>query len=137
MLRVVLSPVQSQQDPSMQTMHAMRRLKLDPVSDELIGKILVAGISAPSGADLQTRRFLVVKDPAIKQRGASPASAAPALVSSPVSSRSRVTDPHGPSQSRELPDIVGRPADDRAMPLECGQARSYHRRIVVGPGSVP
>jgi len=54
----------------MQTMHAMRRLTLDPVSDELIGKTLVAGISAPSGADLQTRRFLVVKDPAIKQRGA-------------------------------------------------------------------
>jgi len=53
---------------TMQTMRAMRRLKPDPVPDELIRKILAAGICAPNGANLQTWRFLVVKDEAIKRR---------------------------------------------------------------------
>ncbi len=53
---------------TMQTMRAMRRLKPDPVPDELIRKILAAGVCAPNGANLQTWRFLVVKDPAIKQQ---------------------------------------------------------------------
>jgi nitroreductase len=52
---------------TMQTMRAMRRLKPDPVPDELIQKILQAGVCAPNGANLQTWRFLVVKDPKIKQ----------------------------------------------------------------------
>src|SRR5437879_350876 len=65
----------SQGDPTMpdlfetmQTMRAMRRLKPDPVPDELIRKILAAGICAPNGANLQTWRFLVVKDEAIKRQ---------------------------------------------------------------------
>ena len=49
------------------TTRAMRRLKPDPVPDELIRKILDAGIRAPSGGNNQTWRFLVVKDPAIKK----------------------------------------------------------------------
>ena len=51
----------------MQTMRAMRRLKPDPVPDELIGKILQAGTCAPNGGNTQRWRFLVVKDPKIKQ----------------------------------------------------------------------
>src|SRR6185503_7028513 len=46
---------------------AMRRLKPDPVPDALIKKILEAGVCAPNGANLQTWRFLVVKDPTIKR----------------------------------------------------------------------
>ncbi len=53
---------------TMQTMRAMRRLKPDPVPDELVRKILAAGVCAPNGANQQTWRFLVVKDPAIKQK---------------------------------------------------------------------
>jgi nitroreductase len=52
----------------MQTTRAMRRLKPDPVSDDLIRKILEAGICAANGANRQTWRFLVVKDRAIKER---------------------------------------------------------------------
>src|SRR3989442_13456423 len=70
------SPHPSQGDPTMpdlfetmQTMRAMRRLKPDPVPDELIRKILAAGIFAPHGANLQTRRLLVAKDEAIKRQG--------------------------------------------------------------------
>ena len=49
-----------------QTMRSMRRLKPDPIPDELIAKILEAGICAPNGGNSQTWRCLVVKDPAIK-----------------------------------------------------------------------
>lgn len=51
----------------MRTMRAMRRLKPDPVPDELIVKILQAGHTAPNGGNAQTWRFLVVKDAAIKR----------------------------------------------------------------------
>jgi len=52
----------------MQTTRAMRRLKPDPVPDELIEKILLAGISAPSGGNMQKWRFLVIKKPEIKKK---------------------------------------------------------------------
>jgi nitroreductase len=47
---------------------AMRRLKPDPVPDELIRKILEAGVSAASGGNRQHWRFLVIKDRAIKEK---------------------------------------------------------------------
>ena len=50
------------------TTRAMRRLKPDPVPDELIRKILEAGIAAANGGNRQTWRFLVIKDRAIKER---------------------------------------------------------------------
>ena len=49
------------------TTRSMRRLKPDPVPAELIRKILDAGVSAPSGGNMQRWRFLVVKDPKVKQ----------------------------------------------------------------------
>ena len=51
----------------MQTTRAMRRLKPDPVPDELIRKILEAGICAANGGNTQRWRFLVIKDTAIKK----------------------------------------------------------------------
>ncbi len=53
---------------TMSTMRAMRRLKPDPVPDELINKILQAGQWAPSGGNTQRWRFLVVKDPEVKKK---------------------------------------------------------------------
>ena len=47
---------------------AMRRLKPDPVPDELIAKILRAGVCAANGGNTQRWRFLVVKDREIKKR---------------------------------------------------------------------
>jgi nitroreductase len=49
-------------------MRAMRRLKTDPVPDELIRKIIDAGTQAPTGGDAQNWRFIVVKDPEIKRK---------------------------------------------------------------------
>jgi nitroreductase len=45
----------------------MRRLKPDPVPDDLIRKILLAGQAAASGGNTQRWRFLVLKDPAKKK----------------------------------------------------------------------
>ena len=52
---------------TMENCRAMRRLKPDPVPDELVAKILRAGISAPSGGNTQKWRFLVIKDRKIKE----------------------------------------------------------------------
>jgi nitroreductase len=49
------------------TTRSMRRLKPDPVPDELIRKILEAGACAANGGNAQRWRFLVIKDPAIKK----------------------------------------------------------------------
>lgn len=47
----------------MHSMRSMRRLKTDPVPDEMIHKILDAGIRAPSGQNTQRWAFLVVTEP--------------------------------------------------------------------------
>ena len=49
------------------TTRSMRRLKPDPVPNELIRKILEAGVCAPSGGNMQRWRFLVVRDAEIKR----------------------------------------------------------------------
>ena len=51
----------------MTSTRSMRRLKPDPVPDELIAKIIHAGAGAANGGNTQKWRFLVVKDPAIKK----------------------------------------------------------------------
>jgi nitroreductase len=50
-----------------QTTRSMRRLKPDPVPSVLVRHILEAGISAPSGGNMQRWRFLVIRDPEIKK----------------------------------------------------------------------
>ena len=50
------------------TTRAMRRLKPDPVPDELVRRILEAGVCAASGGNSQRWGFLVVKDRAIKEQ---------------------------------------------------------------------
>src|SRR6266850_3533472 len=51
----------------MRTTRSMRRLKPDPVPNELIRKILEAGVCAPSGGNMQRWRFLVIRDPKVKE----------------------------------------------------------------------
>src|SRR5438067_13915129 len=52
---------------TIRTTRSMRRLKPAPVPDELIRKILEAGVCAPSGGNMQRWRYLVVRDPKVKQ----------------------------------------------------------------------
>lgn len=44
-------------------LRAMRRLRSDPVPDDIIWQVLEAGTKAPSGGNSQVWRFLVVRDP--------------------------------------------------------------------------
>ena len=46
----------------MSTMRAMRRLKPDPVPEELLEKLVEAATWAPSGSNLQSYEFVVVTD---------------------------------------------------------------------------
>ena len=51
----------------MRPTRSMRRRKPDPVPAALIRKILEAGVSAPSGGNMQRWRFLVVRDAEVKR----------------------------------------------------------------------
>jgi nitroreductase len=51
----------------MGTTRSMRRLKPDPVPNDLIRKILEAGVCAPSGGNMQQWRFLVIRDAKVKE----------------------------------------------------------------------
>src|SRR4030081_754260 len=51
----------------MRTTRSMRRLKPDPVPNELIRKILEAGGCAPSGGNMQRRRVPGIRDAKIKE----------------------------------------------------------------------
>jgi len=49
------------------TTRSLRRLKLDPVPNDLIRKIPEAGSCAASGGNMQRWRFLIVRDPGVRQ----------------------------------------------------------------------
>jgi len=50
------------------TQRAMRRLKPDPVPDELIWKLLDAAVRAPSGGNRQPWSFIVIRDADTKKK---------------------------------------------------------------------
>ena len=50
------------------TARSMRRLKPDPIPDDVLRDIFDAAIRAPSGSNQQTWSFIVVRDPALKQQ---------------------------------------------------------------------
>ena len=54
----------------MRTTRSMRRLKPDPVPISLLDKVLEAGTFAANGGNMQSWRFLVIRDPAIKAAAA-------------------------------------------------------------------
>ena len=51
----------------MRSTRSMRRLRPDPVPDALIRRVLEAGTWAANGGNMQNWRFLVIRDPAVKQ----------------------------------------------------------------------
>jgi nitroreductase len=53
---------------AMYTQRAVRRLKPDPVPDELIVKLIEAATKAPSGGDRQPWAFMIIRDAVSKQK---------------------------------------------------------------------
>ncbi|MCS6924260.1 MAG: nitroreductase family protein [Candidatus Binatia bacterium] len=53
---------------AMRTLRAVRRLRPDPIPDDVLRRILEAATWAPSGGNRQPWRVIVVKDPVRKQR---------------------------------------------------------------------
>lgn len=52
---------------AMSTLRAVRRLKPDPIPDDVLGRILQAAAWAPSGGNVQPWRVVVVRDPGLRQ----------------------------------------------------------------------
>jgi nitroreductase len=50
------------------TTRAMRRVRPDPVPDEVKAKIVDAAIRAPSGGNIQNWRFMLIDDPQVKAK---------------------------------------------------------------------
>ena len=55
-------------DEAMRTQRAIRRLKPDPVDDELVLSVIELALKAPTGSNAQNWEFVVVKDPEVKRR---------------------------------------------------------------------
>jgi nitroreductase len=53
---------------AMRTNRSIRHFRPDPVPADAIERVLDAAIRAPSGSNRQTWRFLVLRDPAVRQR---------------------------------------------------------------------
>jgi len=54
-------------DEAMETQRAIRRLKPDPVDDQLVLRLIDLAIRAPTGSNAQNWEFIVVKDLKIKK----------------------------------------------------------------------
>ena len=55
-------------EEAMRTQRAIRRLRPDPVDDELVLHLIELALKAPTGSNAQNWEFIVVKDPAVKAR---------------------------------------------------------------------
>jgi len=52
---------------AMETQRAIRRLKPDPVDDEIILRLIELALKAPTGSNGQKWEFIIVKDPQVKK----------------------------------------------------------------------
>jgi nitroreductase len=52
---------------AMETQRAIRRLKPDPVDDEIILRLIELAIKAPTGSNAQSWEFIIVRDPKVKK----------------------------------------------------------------------
>jgi len=63
-----LSPLSMPLEEAMRTQRAVRRLKPDPVADDLVLRLIELATKAPSGSNQQNWEFVVVRDRAVKAR---------------------------------------------------------------------
>src|SRR5918911_5438970 len=55
-------------EEAMRTQRSIRRLKPDPVDDELVLHLIELALKAPTGGNRQNWEFVVVRDRAVKER---------------------------------------------------------------------
>src|SRR3989441_3637032 len=55
-------------EEAMRTQRAIRRLKPDPIDDELVLHLIDLALRAPTGSNAQNWEFVMVKDRAVKTR---------------------------------------------------------------------
>src|SRR4051812_50031477 len=55
-------------EEAIETQRSIRRLKPDPVDDELVIRLIELAVKAPTGSNAQNWEFVVVKDRAVKER---------------------------------------------------------------------
>jgi nitroreductase len=55
-------------EEAMSTQRSIRRLRPDPVDDELVLRLIELAQKAPTGGNMQNWEFVMVKDPAVKRR---------------------------------------------------------------------
>ncbi len=53
---------------AMQTQRAIRRLKPDPVDDEVLQRCIEMALKAPTGGNAQNWEWIIVRDPAVRAR---------------------------------------------------------------------
>src|SRR6266705_2683545 len=53
---------------AMETQRAIRRLKPDPVDDEVLLRCIELAVKAPTGGNAQNWEWVVVRDPGVKRR---------------------------------------------------------------------
>ena len=62
------APLTMPLEDAMRTQRAIRRLKPDPVDDDLVLHLIELALKAPTGSNAQTWEFIVVKDRAVKAK---------------------------------------------------------------------
>src|SRR2546425_10685422 len=63
-----LSPLSMPLEEAMRTQRAIRRLKPDPIDDELVLRLIDLALRAPTGSNAQNWEFVMVKDRTVKGR---------------------------------------------------------------------
>lgn len=66
--QATMSPFSMPLDEAMRTQRAIRRLKPDPVDDQLVLQLVELALKAPTGSNAQNWEFVVVRDRAVKER---------------------------------------------------------------------
>ena len=102
------------------TTRSMRRLKTDPIPDDVLQAILEAAVRAPSGSNRQAWSFIVIRDPAIKKQvqelyhaaaqiyfaQSPPANAAPTADQQQTARRVRGSASHLAEHKHEAPVLI-------------------------------
>ena len=132
---------------AMSTQRAVRRLRPDPIPEEVLERLIQAAAWAPSGGNLQPWRVVVVVDPQIKQRladvyrpvwegystGVADRAGKMSDVERDALNRTIVAGDHLAAHLHEAPVILVFCFDPRQMAIT---DRGLDRSSVVGGGSI-